>query len=65
MQNSQSIDNQEGDLEDLVTYLLSLENHQPKSVLLDIDTEKMDVSKLFHFLLDLLVSIVKLKMETI
>lgn len=59
MQNSQSIDNQEGDLEDLVTYLLSLENHQPKSVLLDIDTEKMDVSKLFHFLLDLLVSIVR------
>ena len=59
MQHSQSIDNQEGDLEDLVTYLLSLENHQPKSVLLDIDTEKMDVSKLFHFLLDLLVSIVR------
>ena len=59
MQSYSNVENQEGDLEDLVTYLLSIENHLPKSVLLDIETEKMDISNLFHFLLDLLVSIVR------
>ena len=59
MEHSQVIDNHEGDLDDLVTYLTSLKNHTPRSVILDIDAENMSVSKLFHFLLDLLVSLVK------
>ena len=59
MQSYSNVENQEGDLEDLVTYLLSIEHHLPRSVLLDIETEKMDTSNLFHFLLDLLVSIVR------
>jgi len=59
MDNGQLIDNHEGDLDDLVTYLISLKNHKPRSVILDIDAENMSVSNLFHFLLDLLVSIVR------
>ena len=59
MQSYSNVENQEGDLEDLVTYLLSIDHHLPRSVLLDIETEKMDTSNLFHFLLDLLVSIVR------
>ena len=59
MDHGQIIDNHEGDLDDLVTYLISLKNHKPRSVILDIDAENMSVSNLFHFLLDLLVSIVR------